>query len=90
VWQGKELEDEKEVEEGKEVKDVKAGKRTDEAVRQQIEVRRSQLILRRAEGQRNCTKGQKCIPVPLRGGRPEIHARTKLGGDGFVGGGWVD
>jgi len=46
---------------------------------------RSRLILRRAESQRNCTKVQKCIPVLVHGRRLEIHAGTKLGGDGFVG-----
>jgi hypothetical protein len=88
VWQVKELEGEKEVEEGTEVEDANAGKRTDEAVRKRRGVspnsaqdQGSRLILRRAERQRNWTKVQKCIPVLLRGGRPEIHARTKLGGE---------
>ena len=58
MWQGKELEDEREVEEGKEVEDVKEGKRADEAVRKRAGARRSRLILFRGKGQRNCTKGQ--------------------------------
>jgi hypothetical protein len=58
VWQGKELEGEKEVDEGKWVGD-KEGKRNEEAVRKRAGVRRSRFILFRGKNEGNCTAVQK-------------------------------